>query len=119
MYLAMERASEVKHEYLDGEVWAMAGGSMRHNSMRHSALAAECTMQLCAALKGSPCRTLNSDQRLHVPTTGSYCYPDVTVVCGEASFHTADPDSITNPRLIVEVLSKSRQEHDRSTKFDE
>ena len=114
MYLAMERASEVKHEYLDGEVWAMAGASPRHN-----ALAVAVGSHLYTALRGSACRPLSSDQRVHVPATGDYCYPDVTVICGEPSYHSADPDSITNPKLIVEVLSRSTAKHDRGEKFDD
>lgn len=114
MYLAMERASETKHELHGGEVWAMAGGSPRHNR-----LAVACSTQLDTALRGSPCIALSSDQRVHVPATGDYCYPDVTLVCGEVSYHPEDPDSITNPRAIVEVLSRSTERHDRGTKFEE
>src|SRR5687768_15249954 len=104
MYLAMERVAEGKHELRDGEVWLMAGASPRHNR-----LASRCIAELDAALRGKHCLPLGSDQRVHVPATGSYCYPDVTVVCGEAQYHAADPDSITNPRVIVEVLSRSTQ----------
>lgn len=113
MYLAMERVAEVKHEYLDGEVFAMAGASPRHNR-----LAVACSTQLDNALRGKDCFPLNSDQRVHVPATGDYCYPDVTVVCGEPEGHAADPDSITNPRVIVEVLSRTTQKHDRGSKFE-
>jgi Uma2 family endonuclease len=114
MYLAMERAAEVKHEYRDGEVWAMAGASPRHNK-----LAATCIGQLYAFLRGGRCVALGSDQRVHVPATGDYCYPDVTVVCGEPTYHARDPDSITNPSLLVEVLSRSTEKDDRGTKFEE
>ncbi len=72
-----------------------------------------------AALRGKGCVPLGSDQRVHVPTIGSYCYPDVTVVCGEPHYHAADPDSITNPRLIVEVPSRTTEKHDRGGKFEE
>lgn len=114
MYLAMEQVSTVKHELYCGEVWAMAGGSPRHN-----ALSAACISELRAGTRGGDCAPLTSDQRVHVPATGNYCYPDVTVVCGEPSYHTADPDSLSNPRLIVEVLSKSTGKHDAGAKFDE
>lgn len=113
MYLAMERASEVEHEYIDGEVWALAGAPPRHNRLSVASSA-----QLDAALRGRECASFSSDQRVHVPATGGYCYPDVTVVCGEPQYHSQDPDSITNPRLIVEVLSRSTEKHDRGAKFE-
>ena len=114
MYLAMERAAEVKHELRDREVWAMAGASPRHNR-----IASRCIAELDAALRGKRCLPLGSDQRVHVPARGNYCYTDVSVVCGEVRYHSADPDSITNPRLVVEVLSRSTEKDDRGTKFDE
>lgn len=114
MYLAMERIAEDKHELYRGEIWAMAGGSPRHNWLCSSA-----NGQLRNALRGPDCAPLTSDQRVHVPATGSYCYPDVPVVCGPPTYHTADPDSITNPRLIIEVLSRSTASHDRGAKFDD
>lgn len=114
MYLAMERASAVKHEYHGGEVWALAGASPRHNR-----LAVACSTQLDNALRGGPCVPLSSDQRVYVPATGDYCYPDVTVACRELSYNPKDPDSITNPRLIVEVLSRTTEKDDRGTKFEE
>jgi Uma2 family endonuclease len=117
MYLAMERVAENKHELYRGEIWAMAGGSPRHNrlSVRCSALLDQAT----SATSGRECAPLSSDQRVHVPATGAYCYPDVTVVCGEPTYHSADPDTITNPRLVVEVLSRTTKSHDLGTKFDE
>lgn len=114
MYLAMERVADAKHELRGGEVLAMAGGSPRHNR-----ISARCIAELDAALRARQCVPLGSDQRVHVPATHSYCYPDVTVVCGEPRYHPADPDSITNPRLIVEVLSRSTEKDDRGAKFEE
>ena len=114
MYLAMEHVATVKHELYRGEVWAMAGGSPRH-----SALAVACLRELGVALRGRDCAPFNSDQRVHVQATGNYCYPDITVVCGPPTYHEADPDSLTNPRLIAEVLSKSTAYHDTGSKFDE
>jgi Uma2 family endonuclease len=114
MYLAMERASDIKHEYRGAELWAMAGASPRHNR-----LAARCIAELDGALREGDCVPLGSDQRVHVPASGDYCYPDVTVICGEVHYHPEDPDSITNPRLIVEVLSRSTEKDDRGTKFEE
>ena len=114
MYLAMERVAEGKHEFRDGEVWAMAGASPRHNR-----LAATFIGELHVALRDGTCVALGSDQRVHVPATGSYCYPDVIVVCGDVQYHRVDPDAITNPRLVVEVLSRSTQKDDRGGKFEE
>ena len=114
MYLAMERVSPVKHEFHGGEIWAMAGASPRHNR-----LATAFSTQLDNAMRKTGCIPLSSDQRVHVPATGDYCYPDITVVCGEPKYHPADPDSITNPRLIVEVLSRTTEKHDCGEKFEE
>jgi Uma2 family endonuclease len=114
MYLAMERVAREKHELYGGEIWAMAGGSPRHNRLSSRMIA-----QLDTGLRGRECAPLTSDQRVHVPATGNYCYPDITVVCGSPAYHAADPESITNPRLIVEVLSKSTAKHDRGAKFEE
>ena len=114
MYLAMERVADTKHELRDGEVFAMAGGSPRHNR-----LASRCIAELDAALRGKPCVPLGSDQRVHVPARGNYCYPDVTVVCGPVAYHDADPDAIVNPKLIVEVLSPSTRRDDRGAKFED
>jgi Uma2 family endonuclease len=114
MYLAMERLANDKHELYNGEVWAMAGGSPRHNYLCSSV-----NGQLRSGLQGRGGAPLTSDQRIHIPATGNYCYPDVPVVCGEPTYHASDPDSITNPRLIVEVLSRSTATHDRGPKFEE
>lgn len=112
-YLAMERAADTKHELRDGDILAMAGASPRHNR-----IAARCVAELDAALRGGACAPLGSDQRVHIPATGNYCYPDITVVC-VPQYHAEDPDSITNPRAIVEVLSRSTQKDDRGTKFED
>src|SRR4051812_922324 len=78
MYLAMERVADEKHELYRGEIWGMAGASPRHNR-----LAMACGARLDEALRGRDCAPLTSDQRVHVPATGSYCYPAISVVCGE------------------------------------
>jgi len=114
MYFAMEREAEVKHEYWYGEIYAMAGASPRHNR-----LALRCAILLDRALSGGPCQPFGSDQRVHVPATGSYCYPDVTVVCGDLEYDPDDEDTVENPRLLVEVLSESTADHDRGAKFDD
>ncbi|HEY8379834.1 MAG TPA: Uma2 family endonuclease [Nannocystis sp.] len=111
-YLARENASELKHEYINGEVVAMAGGSPRRN-----AIAINIAGELRTRLRGGRCRPFGSDQRVHVPDTGLYTYPDVTVVCGGLETHPDDRNTICNPRVIFEVLSASTEAHDRGAKF--
>jgi Uma2 family endonuclease len=111
-YLAAEVASEVRHEFLNGEVWAMAGGTPRHG-----ALAAAMTGELHAALRGGPCRGYSSDVRVRIPETGLSTYPDLSVVCGELETAPDDKDAITNPIVLVEVLSDSTEAYDRGAKW--
>lgn len=111
-YLARERLSETKHEYFAGEIFAMAGASRAHNLITANVIAA-----LHAQLKHRPCTTYPSDMRLKVEATGLYTYPDVSVVCGEAMFDDEQQDTLLNPTLIVEVLSKSTENYDRGEKF--
>jgi Uma2 family endonuclease len=111
-YLAAERASEIKHEWLDGEVFAMAGGTPEH-----SGLAAAITAELRDALRGRPCRVFSSDLRVRVPETGLATYPDATVVCGRLETHPEDEHAVTNPVVLVEVLSDSTEGYDRGKKF--
>jgi Uma2 family endonuclease len=110
-YVWLEQASNVKHEYLDGQIYAMAGGTPEH-----AALQAAVPGVLYAQLRGGRCRTHSSDLRVRVAATGLATYPDVTVVCGPREL---DPDgsSVTNPTLLIEVLSKSTEEYDRGEKF--
>src|SRR5512139_2735182 len=101
-YLAAEAKSEVRHEYLNGEVWEMAGGAPEH-----SALAAAVIRELGASLRGKPCRTFTSDLRVRILDTGLSTYPDVSVVCGQLENAPEDEDAITNPIVLVEVLSEA------------
>ena len=111
-YLALERASETKHELVNGHVVAMAGATPRHNAMVANVLAS-----LVPQLRGKGCRPLASDQRVHVPATGLYSYPDITIVCGDLELHPKDSMTITNPRVIIEVLSEGTEAFDRGAKF--
>ena len=110
-YLARERASLDRHEYVDRRIVAMAGGSPRHNFISANVAA------VLRSLLGGRCRAFSSDQRIFVPATGLYTYPDVAVVCGPPELHPRHPDTITNPRVVVEVLSKSTEAYDRGDKF--
>ncbi len=111
-YLAMERASLEKHEYCDGEVFAMAGASWEHNLIVGNVVTA-----LSNALRRTPCQVCPSDMRVKVPATGLYTYPDASVVCGRPVFEDAEADTLLNPQVIVEVLSESTEDYDRGTKL--
>jgi Uma2 family endonuclease len=111
-YLDLERASEVKHEYLRGEVFAMAGGTPEH-----SRLAANVIRELGSALRDRPCIVFTSDARIRIVATDRATYPDVSVVCDRIEPAADDPDAITNPVVIVEVLSDATEADDRGEKF--
>jgi Uma2 family endonuclease len=110
-YLAAEAKSEVRHEYLDGEVWEMAGGTIEHG-----ALALAVAGELREALRGKPCRAFSSDVRVRIPETGLTTYPDLSIVCGRVETAPEDKDAITNPVVLVEVLSDSTEAYDRGAK---
>src|ERR1700683_47405 len=110
-YFAVEEDSDIKHEYFDGEVFAMAGASLRHNRIARNVLLA-----LGGRLRGSPCETFGSDQRLRTPA-GLLTYPDVMVICGPVELSGVDRlDTVLNPIVIVEVLSESTRDYDRGQK---
>jgi Uma2 family endonuclease len=111
-YLAFERASEEKHEYFAGEIFAMTGASKNHNRILTSTVAA-----LYAQLRQRPCDVFSSDMRVKVPETGLYTYPDITVVCGEPQFEDSEVDTLLNPMVIIEILSPSTEAYDRGKKF--
>ena len=111
-YLALERQAEHKSEYYDGEIFAMTGASLKHNRITLN-IGSELNVQL----KTRECQAFTSDQRVHVPAIGLYTYPDVVVVCGEPQFADEHVDTLLNPTLIVEVLSKSTEDYDRGSKF--
>lgn len=110
-YLASERQSETKHEYFNGEVFAMVGASRKHNL-----IAGNIFGELRQQLKGKPCETYTNDMRVRIPATGLYTYPDVIVVCGAPKFEDEYIDTLLNPTLIVEVLSESTESYDRGKK---
>lgn len=111
-YLALEATSEVRHAFLAGEVVAMAGGSKRH-----AKIASNLNGILWGALKGTPCQPVGADQRVYVVETGLYTYPDAMVGCGAWVAHEGDPGSVTNPRVIFEVVSPATEAYDRGAKF--
>lgn len=114
-YLAFEREAEVKHILWDGEIfemWAMAGASPAHNTIATNLLGA-----LFNACRRGPCRAFNSDQKVWVPRKVGVVYPDATVVCGRLSLRSGTTDVVTNPLLVVEVLSPGTESFDRAEKF--
>jgi Uma2 family endonuclease len=111
-YLAFERASEEKHEYFAGEIFAMTGASTNHNRIVGSTYAA-----LYAQLREHPCDILANDMRVKVPVTGLYTYPDISILCEEPQFEDSEVDTLLNPAVIVEVLSPSTEAYDRGKKF--
>ncbi len=110
-YLAYDASHEGRHEFINGELLDMAGGSVAH-----ALVIANVTAVLHAALRGAPCRAFSNDLRVHLGETGLYAYPDVTVVCGRPELTATQPPSLLNPRVVVEVLSPSTEAHDRGPK---
>lgn len=113
-YLALEQMNPVRHEFCDGEVWAMAGGSPAH-----AAIAINIASVLREQLRGRPCRVFGSDLRIRVLATGLATYPDVSVVCDQLELDPGDPSghTVVNPVLLVEVLSPSTEAYDRGEKL--
>jgi Uma2 family endonuclease len=112
-YLVWERAQPGKHEFHLGEVFAMSGGSPRHNFLAN-AFGAE----LRAALRGMGCHVLSADQRISARRDERYVYADAVVVCGKVELEPGTIDVLANPKAIVEVLSRSTAAYDRGEKWD-
>lgn len=115
-YVALNEASDVKHEYHDGEILAMAGGSPEH-----SLVIANMIIAIGGALRGKPCRIYESNLRVRIRPTRRYLYPYGTIICGPIERDPDDPSgqSVTNPRVVIEVLSPSTGSYDRRKKFDQ
>jgi Uma2 family endonuclease len=111
-YLAIESISEIRHEFLDGEMFAMSGGSLWHNLIKDNFARA-----VANRLSGGTCRVVTSDQRLKVDATGLYTYPDVLVFCGPPVMEDGVHHTLTNASLVAEVLSNSTEKYDRGIKF--
>ncbi len=111
-YLEMEGESELRHEYLDGEIVPMAGAMPNHNR-----ITLNIGSELRFAFKGKPWEVFVADQRLWIPARRIYTYPDVMVVAGDLQLREGRRDTIVNPITIVEVLLESTQGYDRGNKF--
>ena len=110
-YLTIERASEFKSEYLDGEIFAMAGAGSEHGQ-----ISANLGGLLYIQFRGRPCRHYINDMRVRVDNGGLYTYPDVVAYCGEAHMLDGRQDTLLNPQLIIEVLSPSTASYDEGEK---
>jgi Uma2 family endonuclease len=110
-YLAMERDSEVKHEYFDGEIFMMARARPVHNRLSAQSLAS-----FVVQLRGHGCFVSGSDQRVRTGS-GLYTYPDITIVCGKPQFNKDRPEALLNPTVVIEVLSATTADYDRGAKF--
>lgn len=109
----MERASEIRHEYFDGEVFALAGASRSHNR-----IASNLVVALSRRLTGRDCDVYSNDLRVLVKATGLFTYPDVVVTCGGENFVDDERDTLTNPLMLIEILSPSTEAYDRGKKFE-
>ena len=113
-YLELESAAEFKSEFFNGEIFAMSGASRRH-----VLIVTNLVGELRTQLKKRDCEVYSADMRVRVSPSGLYTYPDVIVVCGEAQFSDEQKDTLTNPNVIVEVLSESTKDYDRGGKFEQ
>jgi Uma2 family endonuclease len=111
-YLEAERQALDKHEYYAGEIFAMSGASLPHNIIFSNTIGS-----LSAKLKGKPCRPFGSDLRVHIPKNTLYTYPDITIICGQPKTTDDKMDTVTNPSVIIEILSKSTYDYDKGQKF--
>ncbi|HEV2855927.1 MAG TPA: Uma2 family endonuclease [Thermoanaerobaculia bacterium] len=109
-YLAFERQSETKHDYFDGEIFAMSGASRIHGLITGNIFG-----EIRNQLKGRPCEVYSESMRVRTPDD-LFTYPDVVAVCGEPRFDDTEFDTLLNPMLIVEVLSPTTEGYDRGIK---
>jgi Uma2 family endonuclease len=112
-YLNFERKSDVRHEYIDGEIFEMAGTTRNHNRISTNVL-----RLLDNLLLERECNVYSSDMRVKITSTEKYTYPDVVAIYGEEQFEDETEDTLVNPQLIIEVLSKSTEAYDWGAKFE-
>ena len=111
-YLFHERKAELKHEYFQGEIFAMSGASFKHNRISTNTI-----FSLRSSLKGKTCFPYGSDLRIHIPENSFFTYPDISVICGEIESTDDKFDTATNPKVIFEILSPSTKNYDKGGKF--
>ncbi len=108
----MEEAALEKHEYYDGEIFAMSGAKVPHTTISMNLLGS-----MLPHLKRKPCKPFNSDQKLYIEKRGMFTYPDLMIVCGTIETRNNDEWNVMNPAVIIEILSASTKKYDRTTKF--
>jgi len=113
-YLEIEISSQTKYEYHDGAIYAMSGGTLNHGWICGNVFG---EIRNDLREKGSGCRVMNSEIKLHISSKNSYVYPDAMVICGEVEKSESEVNAVTNPTVIVEVLSKTTESYDRGDKF--
>jgi len=111
-YLEMEQSSIEKHEYYKGEIFAMSGAKMPHNSISKNLLGT-----LFTKLKGKKCQPYGSDVRIHIESNTLFAYPDISIICDEVITRNNDDFNVLNPVAIIEILSQSTKNYDRGEKF--
>ena len=111
-YLEAERKALEKHELMNGKIITMQGASLKHNRIVGNLIA-----EIGGFLKNRTCEVFPSDMRVNIPSTNSFCYPDLTIVCGKPELLDDHFDNLLNPSVIIEVLSPSTESYDRGNKF--
>ncbi len=111
-YLEAERLAAFKSEYVSGQIWAMSGASRAHNT-----IASNLIIAIGTAIRGTDCQVFGSDMRVLVQENNTYAYPDITVVCGEQRYSDTLADTLTNPTALIEILSPSTAQYDRTVKL--
>lgn len=112
-YLEEERRSDVKHEYHRGDVFAMSGASPAHNDIAYNI-----NRLVASFLHGKGCKLYGSDFRIYIPEHILFVYPDFSIVCGNKETSEIYTDNLTNPSVLIKILSRSTKDYDRGTKFD-
>src|SRR5690554_427615 len=111
-YLKFEKDAVQKHEYFNGEIFAMAGAGPRHNIIFSNVF-----RELAYHLKGHPCKPFGSDLRIHIPENALFTYPDISVICGDIIPSELDADTALLPTVLIEILSPATKDYDRGGKF--
>lgn len=111
-YLAYEEETHMRYEYIDGEIYAMAGGSDKHSIIK-----ANCTVEVGVQLRGKSCRLYDSDMKVKISDI-KYVYPDFSVVCGQAKFSDDTHTMLLNPTFVLEVVSPSSEQYDKVVKLE-
>jgi Uma2 family endonuclease len=112
-YLEMEKVSTEKHEYFQGEIFAMSGAGFNHNLIFSNVFGV-----LAHKLKGSNCIPFGSDMRMNIPENTLFTYPDISIYCNEIKYLNEDEDTILQPTVIIEILSPSTKNYDKGKKFN-